>query len=57
MYDNLVPKNFDEFVLHKNIVEGLKQFTKDNMINTLFYGQNNCGKTTLIMLSLNIFMG
>lgn len=48
MFNEILPVDFDEFILHRNIIEKLKKYTQYNYINMLFYGPSSCGKRTLI---------
>ena len=49
----LIPKSFDDFFFHKNLVQRLKNFNEKNICNILFYGAENSGKKTLVKHLLN----
>ena len=44
------PKNINEFIMDKNLLEILKTFIKIDSLNILFVGNSGSGKTTLINL-------
>ena len=48
MFGNITPNKFDEFILHQPIVEKLKSYDKESMLNYIFYGKVSCGKRTII---------
>ena len=48
MFDELIPKNFNDFLFHKDIISKIKKYDKDNLVNLLFYGPKSSGKCTLI---------
>ena len=50
--DEFTPNFFNEFKIHKNIIEKLKNI-KDNLPNLLFYGSKDSGKITLVKALLN----
>lgn len=54
---DLVPYYFKDFIYHKEIVNRLQTFNRDNISNLVFYGQNNSGKRTLINALINHISG
>lgn len=48
MFSNIVPKNFNDFIFHKDIIKKLKNYDQNTLINTLFYGPKCSGKKILI---------
>ena len=48
MFDQLVPKTLDKFILHKDLANNLKNYNINNFTNTIFYGSESSGKKTLI---------
>lgn len=53
MYNNLIPNNLDNFFFNKDLVNRLKNYNLDNMINICLYGSSNSGKKTIIKCLLN----
>jgi len=51
------PLTFNENKLHKPIITKLKEHTKDNLMNLIFYGNNGTGKYTLCQLLLESIFG
>ena len=48
MFNELIPKNFNDFIFHKDIISKIKKYDKDNLVNILFYGPKSSGKCTII---------
>tara|TARA_Y100000385_G_scaffold289930_1_gene361054 strand:- start:1194 stop:2162 length:969 start_codon:yes stop_codon:yes gene_type:complete len=48
MFNELIPKTFNDFIFHKDIISKIKNYNKENLVNMLFYGPKSSGKCTLI---------
>jgi len=48
MFCKIVPNNFNDFIFHKDIINKLKNYNQNTLINILFYGPKSSGKKILI---------
>ena len=48
MFDTFITSNLNDYKIHKNPIELLKIYNKDNLPNILLHGPKNSGKKTLI---------
>lgn len=48
MFNSIVPKKLEDYIIHKKLAEKLLNFKKNNLTNFIFYGYKFTGKKTLI---------
>uniref|UniRef100_A0A6C0EHL3 ATPase AAA-type core domain-containing protein n=1 Tax=viral metagenome TaxID=1070528 RepID=A0A6C0EHL3_9ZZZZ len=46
------PKLFNEFIINSSVINKLRNYTQDNLMNMLFYGPAGSGKRTLVLALL-----
>ena len=48
MFNQIIPKKLDDFILNKKVAERLIKYNSRNFLNTIVHGSKFSGKKTLI---------